>query len=244
MATGKFIAYYRVSTQQQGHSGLGLEAQKAAVENYLNGGKWTVLGEYTEVESGRKSDRPELAKAIAFSKRARATLVIAKLDRLARNVAFISTLMESGVQFIAVDMPQANKFTLHIMAAMAEHEAEAISTRTREALKAARARGAKLGGRRVSAERFQEIAVEGRKAAAETNRKGRMAFEADMQPIFEEIRAEGKTTLKSIAEELNRRGERTRRGCAWTPVQVQRLRRALAVSDIRRALASSDVVVA
>ena len=145
MTTGKFIAYHRVSTDRQGSSGLGLEAQQKAVMDYLNGGDWQLLDALTEIESGKRSDRPELAKALAECRRHKATLVIAKLDRLARNVAFISGLMEAKVDFVAADMPEANKLTVHIMAAMAEHEREQISARTKAALAAAKARGAKLG---------------------------------------------------------------------------------------------------
>ena len=127
---GKFVSYLRVSTQRQGKSGLGLEAQREAVSGYLNGGKWTLVSEIVEVESGKRADRPELAKALSLCRLHRATLLVAKLDRLARNVAFISALMESGVKFVAVDLPQANELTVHIMASMAEYEAKAISART------------------------------------------------------------------------------------------------------------------
>src|ERR1700733_1556185 len=147
MANGKFVAYYRVSTSKQGASGLGLEAQKEAVRGYLNGGRWRMVDEVTEIESGKRNDRPALAHALSLCRLHKATLVIAKLDRLARNVNFISNLMESTVEFTAVDFPTANRLTVHILAAVAEHEAQAISTRTREALAAARARGIKLGTR-------------------------------------------------------------------------------------------------
>src|SRR5262249_32593924 len=116
---GKFVAYYRVSTARQGKSGLGLEAQQQAVREHLNGGNWTLVGEFTEIESGKRADRPKLAEAIKACRLRGAKLIIAKLDRLARNVAFISNLMESGVEFEAVDFPQANRLTIHIMAAMA-----------------------------------------------------------------------------------------------------------------------------
>ena len=145
MATGKFIAYYRVSTVRQGRSQLGLEAQRHAVRSYLDGGRWQLVEEIVEVESGKRSDRPELARALGLCRLHHATLVIAKLDRLARNVEFISNLMNSNVEFVAADMPHANKLTVHILAAMAEHEAEAISVRTKLALAAAKARGRKLG---------------------------------------------------------------------------------------------------
>src|SRR6202047_3345945 len=143
---GKFVAYFRVSTDRQGKSGLGLEAQREAVMSYLNGGRWTLTAEFTEVESGKRSDnRPELEKAIAACKRLKAKLVIAKLDRLSRNLAFIAALMESGVEFLAVDIPHANKLTVHILAAVAQHEREMISERTKAALQAAKKRGQRLG---------------------------------------------------------------------------------------------------
>ena len=132
-----FVAYYRVSTDKQGASGLGLDAQREAVLRYLNGGTWDLVAEFTEIESGKKDDRPQLTAALAACRKHKATLVIAKLDRLARNVAFIANLMEAGTDFVAVDMPEANKLVLHIMAAMAQHEREAISARTKAALAAA-----------------------------------------------------------------------------------------------------------
>jgi DNA invertase Pin-like site-specific DNA recombinase len=142
---GKFVAYYRVSTDRQGKSGLGLEAQQAAVRQYLNGGSWQLVGEHVEIETGKRSDRPELVMALDACRRQRAKLVIAKLDRLSRNLAFIATLMDSGVEFVAVDNPHANKLTIHILAAVAEHEREMISERTKAALQAAKARGTRLG---------------------------------------------------------------------------------------------------
>src|SRR6516162_418624 len=145
MAEGKFVSYLRVSTVRQGKSGLGLEAQRKAVRDYLDGGNWQLVQEFVEVESGRHSERPQLAAALAACKKHKARLVIAKLDRLSRNLAFIATLMESGVEFIAADMPFANKLTIHILAAVAEHEREAISERTKAALAAAKARGTRLG---------------------------------------------------------------------------------------------------
>jgi DNA invertase Pin-like site-specific DNA recombinase len=145
MAKQKAVAYYRVSTAKQGASGLGLEAQQEAVRSYCSTGKWTMVDEVTEIESGKKNDRPALATALALCRVHGATLIIAKLDRLARNVHFISGLMESGVEFTAVDFPQANRLTVHILAAVAEHEAVLISQRTKAALAAAKARGVRLG---------------------------------------------------------------------------------------------------
>ena len=142
---GRFVSCYRVSTDKQGKSGLGLDAQRRAVQQYLNGGTWPLIGEFTEIESGKRNERPELAKALAACKRQKAKLVIAKLDRLSRNLAFIATLMDSGVEFIAVDNPHANKLTVHILAAVAQHEREVIAQRTKDALQAAKARGVVLG---------------------------------------------------------------------------------------------------
>ena len=147
----QFVAYYRVSTERQGESGLGLAAQREAVSRFLGTGRGTtsLLAEFTEIESGKRhTNRPELLRAIELSRRQKATLVIAKLDRLARNVHFISGLMETGVEFVAADMPQANRLTIHILAAFAEHEREAISQRTKGALQAARKRGTRLGNPR------------------------------------------------------------------------------------------------
>src|SRR4051795_11943834 len=148
MAQSKFVAYYRVSTARQGQSGLGLEAQRKAVTDFLDGGDWQLVAEAVEVESGKRSDRPKLQEALRLCRLHGATLIIAKLDRLARNVAFISNLMESGVDFVAVDFPQANRLTVHILAAVAEHEREMIATRTKAALAAAKAHGRRLGGDR------------------------------------------------------------------------------------------------
>src|SRR5262249_5437119 len=142
---GRFIAYYRVSTDKQGKSGLGLDAQRRAVIDYLDGGKWTLLDEFTEIESGKRNDRPELENALAACKKHKAKLVIAKLDRLSRDLAFIATLMTKKVDFICCDNPTATKFTIHILAAVAEHERDAISARTKAGLAAAKANGKKLG---------------------------------------------------------------------------------------------------
>src|SRR5437016_5331644 len=152
----KYIAYFRVSTARQGRSGLGLEAQRQAVRTHLNGVK--PLSEFVEVESGRRSDRPKLTEALSACRVHKATLVIAKLDRLARNVAFVSNLMDAGVEFEAVDFPQANRLTIHILAAVAEHEARMISERTCAALAAAKKRGVRLGGFRERAGTCTDLA--------------------------------------------------------------------------------------
>src|SRR6185437_987490 len=166
MANGKFISYLRVSTARQGMSGLGLEAQREAVSSYLNGGHWQLIQEIVEVESGKRNDRPKIAEALRLCRLHNATLVIAKLDRLARNVHFISSLMESGVDFVACDFPQANRLTVHILAAVAEHEAGMISARTKAALAAAKSRGVKLGGQRGSKKRMAAMAAKGAQASA------------------------------------------------------------------------------
>ncbi|WP_439813836.1 recombinase family protein [Zavarzinia sp. CC-PAN008] len=220
MAEGRFVAYYRVSTDRQGKSGLGLEAQRAAVLGYLNGGAWDLVAEFTEVETGKRSDRPELLKALAACRIRNATLVIAKLDRLARNVAFIANLMEAGVPFIAIDNPHATPFTIHILAAVAEHEAKAISERTRNALKAAKARGTKLGGSRHDLSRF---ATKAAGASAKVRSSTAAKYARDLAPVIEEIRAAGITTLRGVADELNARGIPAARGGTWSSVQVSRV---------------------
>jgi DNA invertase Pin-like site-specific DNA recombinase len=189
------------------------------VAAHLNGGRWELIQEFMETESGKRTDRPALAQALRLCKQKKATLIIAKLDRLARNVHFISGLMESGVEFIACDMPAANKFVLHIMAAVAEQEAEAISKRTKAALQAAKERGQVLGGRRVSAERFAEIGAQAREMHIE-KAKG---FAAGLLPIIEDIKAKGAKTLRDIAAELNSQNYEAPRGGEWSAVQVQRI---------------------
>jgi DNA invertase Pin-like site-specific DNA recombinase len=208
---GKFIAYYRVSTDRQGRSGLGLDAQRKAVTGYLKGGSWELIGEFTEIESGKHSERPELAKALAKCRKQRARLVIAKLDRLSRNLAFIATLMESGVEFIAVDNPAANKLTVHILAAVAQHEREMISERTKAALAAAKARGKRLGtpDPRGAVRRM----VKARQANADR-------FATNVLPMIRAVQAMGLTSHAAIAVELNARKVPTARGKEWTHVQV------------------------
>ena len=208
---GKFVAYFRVSTDRQGKSGLGLEAQRGAVLAYLDGGSWQLVGEFTEVESGKRSDRPQLAAALVACKKHKAKLVIAKLDRLSRNLAFIATLMDSGVEFVAVDNPHANKLTVHILAAVAQHEREMIAQRTKDALAAAKARGVKLGNPRLAEAR--DKANTASVAAAD-------AFAANLLPIIREIRASGVQSLRGIAKALTARGVKTARGGQWSAAQV------------------------
>jgi DNA invertase Pin-like site-specific DNA recombinase len=206
---GKFVSYIRVSTAKQGKSGLGRDAQVKAVEDYLNGGDWELVGTFEEIESGKKSDRPELAKALAACKRHKATLVIAKLDRLARNVHFISGLMETKVKFVACDMPEATPFMLHIYAAVAEQEARAISARTKAALAAAKARGVRLG-------------VTGAKILAPRHRAEALDRAKQIAPVLQELQRDG-FSMRGIAAELDKRKVPTPRGGAWHPQLVKRI---------------------
>jgi DNA invertase Pin-like site-specific DNA recombinase len=221
MANGRFVSYLRVSTQKQGSSGLGLEAQRAAVSSHLNGGRWELLEEVVEIETGKRADRPKLAVALRLCKQKKATLIIAKLDRLARNVHFISGLMASGVDFIACDMPAANKFVLHVMAAVAEQETDDISKRTKVALQAAKERGTVLGGRRVSVKRFAEIGAQARKAHAAKA----AGFAMGVRPVIEALKHEGCASLRELAAGLNNRGIAAPRGGEWSAVQVSRMMR-------------------
>jgi DNA invertase Pin-like site-specific DNA recombinase len=218
----KFVAYYRVSTQRQGQSGLGLEAQKASVREFVNGhGK--LVAEYTEVESGKKADRPQLLTAMAHARRERATLVIAKLDRLARNVRFVATLMESGADFVCCDNPAANRLTVHILSAIAEDEARRTSERTKAALAAYKARGGKLGAarpecREISREAGRRGSPLGAKRVAE---QARAAY-SDILPTMQRLRDSGRS-LRQIARHLNEAGHTTRQGLLWNATQVRRV---------------------
>jgi DNA invertase Pin-like site-specific DNA recombinase len=208
------IAYYRVSTDRQGASGLGLDAQRQAVAGFL-GGSGQLVAEYTEVESGRKhGNRPQLLAALADCRKRRAVLMIARLDRLARNVAFIANLMESGADFVAVDMPTANRLTIHILAAVAEHEREMISTRTKAALAEAKRRGVTLGNPRLEDARARALAVHRAHGPA-----------PEVLALMVEWRAQGKV-LRQIARDLNRLHIRPPRGREWyaTSVRNQLLR--------------------
>jgi DNA invertase Pin-like site-specific DNA recombinase len=194
--------------------------------------------EFVEVESGKRNDRPELAAALAACKKHKAKLIIAKLDRLSRNLAFIATLMDSGVEFVAVDNPHANKLTVHILAAVAQHEREMIGQRTRDALRAAKARGQKLGNPKLAAARKR--AVQGNKASA-------ARYAANVIPVIREIQASGVKSLRGVARALAARGIATARGGTWTPVQVSAiLRRAqmMGVRPLSRKAASAVRILA
>ncbi len=223
MSNKKAIAYYRVSTQRQGRSGLGLDAQRAAVRGFTQTGDWDLIAEYTEVESGKRSDRPQLAAALAACRLRGATLIIAKLDRLARNVSFVAALMDSGAEFCAVDMPQANRFTVHIMAALAEHERDMISARTKAALAQVRARGKQLGGDRAG--HIRSIAVRGRIESAKVRKESACRRADDLRPIIAQIEGEGTVTLMGIAAKLNEMKVTAPRGGAWGAGQVARVKR-------------------
>jgi len=229
MANGKpIIGYVRVSTQKQGNSGLGLEGQEHALQGYAQATGGLLLRTYKEVETGKRNDRPELAKALAHAKRSGATLVIAKLDRLARNVHFVSGLMESGVDFVACDNPHANKLTIHILAAIAEHEAEAISQRTKAALAAYKARGGTLGAARPECRKLTLAArLAGARASGRAAKQQADAAYADLAQQVAEWRAAG-MTQQEIAARLNAEGHTTRRGKPWTQVQVLRVLRRFA----------------
>ncbi len=218
------IAYYRVSTKQQGESGLGLEGQQAAVESYARQTGATIKASYIEVESGKRADRPELAKALSHARRNKATLVVAKLDRLSRNVEFLARVMNSAVDFVACDNPAANRLTLHILAAVAENEAKAISDRTKAALAAAKARGTLLGFARPGHWDGHEDArlaglAKGRAVAAKVRQQNAAEAYTDLLPSIMALKADG-LSLRAIAAKLTEAGHTTRRGRPWNPVQV------------------------
>ena len=205
----RFVAYYCVSTERQGRSGLGLDAQREAVLRHTADHADKLIGEFCEVESGRRSDRPQLAAAIAAAKKARATLIIAKLDRLARNIHFISGLMESGVDFVAADNPHANKLMMHMLAVFAEHEREQISQRTKDALAAAKARGIRLG--RNAADRL-----------APAYRAEAMERARQLAPVLAELKSTG-MSARRMAAELTARGVPTANGGKWHGETVRRM---------------------
>jgi DNA invertase Pin-like site-specific DNA recombinase len=204
---GPFVAYYRVSTDRQGRSGLGLEAQQAAVRSYL--GIETPIAEFTEVETGTRNDRPQLDHALALCRKRKARLVIAKLDRLSRNLAFIAALMDASVEFVAVDNPHATRLTLHILAAVAEHEREMIADRTKAALGAAKARGVRLG--RHGADHL-----------APANHAAAMERAHQLAPVVTELSSAG-LSARRIAVELTARRIPTPNGAKWHSQSVIRI---------------------
>jgi DNA invertase Pin-like site-specific DNA recombinase len=223
MQNGPFVSYCRVSTARQGRSGLGLDAQRAAVAGYLNGGSWRLVGEFVEVESGKRADRPELAKALACARLHRAPLVVAKVDRLTRSLAFLSKLLEAGVDVRFCDLPQiegpTGRFMLQQMASVAELEAGMIGDRTKKALAAAKARGVKLGGIRPGVEMTAETRAMG--TAAKTARAKARASDLILTLTF--LQASGITSLGGLAQALNERSIPAARGGTWSPMQVSRV---------------------
>ncbi|MDR5727946.1 MAG: recombinase family protein [Terriglobia bacterium] len=220
MAEQRFVTYYRVSTDRQGRSGLGLDAQRKAVNQFLTGRTATVIAEYVEIESGSKSDRPKLCEALDACQRDKATLLIAKLDRLARSVAFISALMEAKTNFLAVDMPHASRLVLHVMAAFAEHERELIRERTRAALAAAKVRGVRLGANGA--------------ALAEKHKADATAYAATLQEAIAVATDAGARTTRRIADHLNAVDIPSRQGGRWHPSNVARVLRRLRTGVVHR----------
>lgn len=209
MTTTKYVAYYRVSTDKQGIVGLGMDAQRHIVAQFIQPGD-TIIGAYTEVESGKKNNRPELTKALAHARLGKATLIIAKLDRLARNVAFIANLMESKVPFVACDMPHADAFRLHIEAAVAQDESRRISERTKAALAQAKARGVVMGAN------SQALKIKYQAQAEATAKR--------LKPIVARLQAQGHTSVRKLAAALNDNNIPTPVGTnKWHATTVQRL---------------------
>lgn len=216
-----FVTYYRVSTDKQGRSGLGLEAQEKTVMDFINGNGNKIVGTYTEIESGKKDDRPELIKAIRDCKLKGARLIVSKLDRLSRDLHFITELQRSGVQFTIAEMPEATELTIHIYAAMAQHERKEIGRRTKSALKAAKARGVKLGnpclqkGERIPGSGDTSNANQARISKAEQ-------FALDIAQVIKEEITPGQS-LREIADDLNNAGYKTARGKEWQATSVKRI---------------------
>jgi DNA invertase Pin-like site-specific DNA recombinase len=234
MARGNYVSYLRVSTQKQGESGLGLEAQRKAVEDYLDGGRWTLLAEFIEVESGKREDRPKLTAALAYCKLTGARLVIAKLDRLSRDAHFLLGLQKAGVKFVAADLPEANEMVVGLLAVVAQAERKMISDRTKAALAAVKARGVKIGGWREAGvlrkdgtiskgspkfgPQHHEAARRARQAASREHAQG-------LAPMITELRSRGITSLGGIARALEERGVLTasKKDSRWSPMQVSRV---------------------
>lgn len=222
----KFVGYIRVSTARQGASGLGLQAQVAAIERHVLSRDGSLVQTFREIEGGQDNARPELAKALSLARLTGAVLVIAKLDRLSRNAAFLLALQESGVRFVATDMPDANELTVGIMALVAQQERQAISQRTREALQAARARGVRLGNPN-GADALRR-AGKGNGAALKAIQSNAGARAVALRSTIDDLRERGVTSLGGIADELNRRGILTPRNAAWHRSSVANLLKRLA----------------
>jgi DNA invertase Pin-like site-specific DNA recombinase len=217
----KIVAYLRVSTARQGRSGLGLDAQRSAIQAYADTKRATQMKEFVEVESGKNNTRPKLTEALHLAKVTGSVLVIAKLDRLSRNAAFLLTLRDSGVKFIAADMPDANELTVGIMALVAQQEREAISKRTKEALEAAKRRGVVLGNPN-GADALRR-AAKGNTAGVQAIKSNADAHAEDLRPVLAGLAEEGITSLGGITKALNQRGIQTPRGRAWYKTSVANL---------------------
>jgi len=227
MGNGRYVAYYRVSSQKQGRSGLGLEAQAQTVMNCLDGGAWSIVGSFTEIETGTgKRARPELAKALALCRVMGAKLIVANVSRLTRDPDFMGTLVTADVEVVFCDLPNVDgpvgRFMLRQMLSVAELEAGMIAERTRKALKAAKARGVKLGGDRGN---LTNDNLKGRQCSLLVRQERSMRYKKDIAPIIEEMRNAGAMTLKSIADGLNARNITAPRGGKWSPTQVSRVRK-------------------
>ena len=216
----KFIAYYRVSTAKQGKSGLGLEAQQATTASYTKGVGGELLASYTDIESGSKDNRPELEKALRKCRLTGATLLIAKLDRLSRNRRFLMDLQDSSINFVCCDMPEANNFTVGLLACMADYERELISERTKAALKAAKARGVKLGNPNL--DKVRNTSTANANQARMTRAKAR---KDELKQVINEIKSEfkEKLSLRQIADKLNSAGYTTARGVSFHATSVSRV---------------------
>lgn len=210
----KYVSYLRVSTSKQGEDGYGIDAQRAAIGNYLKLMRAGALAEFIEVESGRRNDRSVLDKALQLCRREKATLLVAKLDRLSRTVAFLSHLVEAKVDFVAVDNPHANKLMVHMLAAFAEHERDMIAARTKAALASAKARGVRLGNPRLDEARCAAQAAVSQRA---------IQHSANVLPLISAIRQSGIQTYAGIAAALEARGVQTDRGGRWHPTTVRNI---------------------
>jgi DNA invertase Pin-like site-specific DNA recombinase len=225
MSQGSIVTYLRVSTARQGKSGLGLEAQQKAVADYLSTGQWNLLEEFVEVESGKNSKRPKLLEAIELCKASGAKLLVAKLDRLARDAHFLLSLKKAGIDFVCADMPEANRLTIGIMAMVAEEERKAISKRTKEALAAAKARGVQLGAYRDGVYVGGKGNADTAKNASEARTVKFHANAVDKLPLLKRYDPDGSMSLRAIADIFNRYGVKTVSGRGqWSANSVRRLK--------------------
>lgn len=221
MSNNRYVAYFRVSTQKQGQSGLGLDAQKQAVSEFLAQIGGEVIAEFIEVESGKRADRPEFTKAADYAELANATVLVAKLDRLSRDLHFITSLQKRGIRFKLCDLPEIDQLTIHILAAMAEHEARMISQRTKSALRVAKERGVVLGNPNLAAQRNSDVS-----AANDQRIQKQQDWQAKIFKVITHLEeSEGLSTCQALADALNERGLTTARGAAFSVPIVSRLRR-------------------